>query len=258
MSSRLDAPGLVRRAAAGAWHIPGGAWFLVRRPRLWTFALLPAFLCAVLVVAGVVLGLYVGPTTTASLEHRVAGLPDWLGLTAAILLWIATLAAGAILGLGCALVLSAPVLEQLSRQVEAESGRAPGGSSATLRWEIAQSLRSAAYFAVRMPGILLVGFVPILGPALSWLWAAHALAFQSTDASLARRGMDFAARRAWHRSYRPESLGMGFASLICLFVPCAAFLVAPALVTGGTLLVLGLTEGDVPPAPSGSASASAS
>jgi uncharacterized protein involved in cysteine biosynthesis len=247
MPSRLDAPGLVRRAAAGAWHIPGGAWFLIRRPRLWTFAVLPALLCAVLIVAGMVLGLYVGPTATGVLERRIAGLPDWLGLTVAIVLWIATLAAGAILGLGCALVLSAPVLEQLSRQVEAEAGRGPAGPSTTLRWEIAQSLRSAAYFAVRMPGILFVGFVPILGPALSWLWAAHALAFQGTDASLARRGLDFAARRAWHRSYRPESLGMGFASLVCVFMPCAAFLVAPALVTGGTLLVLSLTDGEEAP-----------
>jgi uncharacterized protein involved in cysteine biosynthesis len=195
------------------------------------------------VAAGVVLGLYLGPTATGVLERRIAGLPDWLGLAVAIVLWMATLAAGAILGLGCALVLSAPVLEQLSRQVEVEAGSATAGSSATLRWEIVQSLRSAAYFAVRVPGILLVGFVPILGPALSWLWAAHALAFQSTDASLARRGLDFAARRAWHRTYRPESLGLGCACLVCLFMPCAAFLVAPALVTGGTLLVLGLTDG---------------
>ena len=35
------------------------------------------------------------------------------------------------------------------------------------------------YFAVRMPGIVLGGLVPILGPALSWFWAAHALAFRS-------------------------------------------------------------------------------
>jgi uncharacterized protein involved in cysteine biosynthesis len=201
-------------------------------------------------MAGVVLGLYVGPTATGMLERRTAGLPDWLGLVLAIVLWMATLAAGAILGLGCAMLLSAPVLEQLSRQVEAESGRGPAGSPATLRWEISQSLRSAAYFLLRMPGILLVGFVPILGPALSWLWAAHALAFQSTDAALARRGLDFAARRAWHRTYRAESLGLGFASLICLFVPCAAFLVAPALVTGGTLLVMALADGAQGPGPS--------
>ena len=238
----MDAPGLVRRAAAGAWHIPGGAWFLARRPRLWTFAVLPAFLCAALVVAGLVLGLFVGPSITGSLERSAGGLPDWLGLSVAIAVWIATLAAGAILGLAVALVLAAPLLERLSRQVEAEVEGVSAEAGASFRWEVIQSLRSAAYFVVRMPGILLVGLVPIVGPALSWLWAAHALAFQATDAALGRRGLDFAARRAWHKRYRPESLGLGFASLICLFFPCAAILVAPALVTGGTLLVLDLTE----------------
>ena len=67
MASSLDAPGWVRRVAAGAWHIPGGAWFLVRRPRLWTLTLLPAVLCAILVVVGIVLGLYVGTTVTGAL-----------------------------------------------------------------------------------------------------------------------------------------------------------------------------------------------
>jgi uncharacterized protein involved in cysteine biosynthesis len=242
MRSDVDAPGLVRRTAAGAWHIPGGVAFLARRPGLWTSALLPAALCAALVVAGVILGLFVGPTVTAVIERSAAGLPDWLGLSVALAVWIATLAAGAILGLAAALVLSAPLLERLSRQVETAARGTSTGTPTGLRWEIAQALGSAAYFALRIPGILLIGLVPILGPALSWLWAAHALAIQTTDAALGRRGLDFAARRDWHRRYRPESLGLGFASLICLFFPCAAFLVAPALVTGGTLLVLDLTE----------------
>lgn len=242
MPNPLDAPGLARRTAAGAWHIPGGVWFLARRPRLWAFAVLPAVLCAVLVVAGLVLGLLAGPSVTGALERSASGLPDWLGLPIAVLLWLATLAAGAILGLAAALLLTAPLLEQLSRQVEAEARGAAADTGVGLRWEVVQSLRSAAYFVVRMPGILLIGLVPIAGPALSWLWAAHALAFQTTDAALGRRGLDFAARRAWHRRYRPESLGLGFASLICLFFPCAAVLVAPALVTGGTLLVVDLTE----------------
>ena len=242
MLKDMDAPGLMRRTAAGAWHIPGGIAFLLRRPGLWTSALLPAALCAALVALGVDLGLYVGHTVRGSVQRGASGLPDWLGLLVALAIWIATLAAGALLGLATALVLSAPLLERLSRQVE----RAARGTSAEtpgdLRWEVAQSLRSAAYFAVRIPGILLIGLVPILGPGLSWLWAAHALAIQTTDAALGRRGLNFAARREWHRRYRPESLGLGFASLICLFFPCAAFLVAPALVTGGTLLVLDLTE----------------
>jgi len=242
MLKDVDAPGLVRRTAAGAWHIPGGVAFLARRPRLWPSALLPAALCAALVVAGVVLGLYVGPTVTGVVERGAAGLPDWLGLSVALAVWIATLAAGAILGLATALVVSAPLLERLSRQVETAARGTSAETRNDLRWELSQTLRSGAYFALRIPGILLIGLVPIVGPALSWLWAAHALAIQATDAALGRRGLSFAARREWHRRYRPESLGLGFASLICLFFPCAAFIVAPALVTGGTLLVLDLTE----------------
>ena len=203
MPSRLDAPGTIRRAAAGAWHIPGGAWFLARRPRLWAFALLPAVLCAVLVVSGLVLGLYVGPAVTGAFERSMAGLPDWLGLAMAIVLWMATLAAGAILGLGSALVLSAPVLEQLSRQVEAETGRAPATPPGTLRWEIAQSLRSAAYFAVRIPGILLLGFVPIVGLAVFPLqvvaWLLRGVVFQY---------IGLTALCAYVRLYRGSRVGL--------------------------------------------------
>ena len=241
------APGLVRRAAAGAWHVPGGFAFLARRPRSWPLALLPAILCVGLLAGGFVAGLYVAPTIEAALVRRLGTpQPEWLGIAVALALWFATVGAGVLCGLAIALLLAAPVLDKLSRWVEAAArGQSPDAGTG-LRWEVAQSARSAVYFVSRIPAILLVGLIPLVGPVLSGLWAAHALAFQNTDAALSRRGLDFAARRQWHRRYRAESLGLGLASLVCLVVPCAGFLLAPALVTGGTLLVLELTE---PPAP---------
>jgi uncharacterized protein involved in cysteine biosynthesis len=236
------APGLVRRAAAGAWHVPGGFAFLARRPRCWLLALLPAALCVGLMAGGFVLGLYASPTIESALVRRLGSPSGWLGITVALALWFAIVGVGVLCGFAIALLLAAPVLDKLSRWVEAAArGEAPD-AGAGLRWEVAQSARSAVYFVLRMPAILLVGLVPIVGPVLSGLWAAHALAFQNTDSALSRRGLDFAARRQWHRRYRAESLGLGGASLVCLVVPCAGFLLAPALVTGGTLLVLELTE----------------
>jgi CysZ protein len=247
MATELHAaPGLVRRAAAGAWHVPGGFAFLARRPRSWLLALLPAVLCVALLAGGLLAGLFVAPTVESTLMRRLGSPPEWLGIALALALWTATVGAGVLFGLAIALLLAAPVLDKLSRWVEAVArGEAPD-AGAGLRWDIVQSARSAVYFVSRMPAILLVGLVPLVGPVLSGLWAAHALAFQNTDSALARRGLDFAARRRWHRRYRAESLGLGGAGLVCLVVPCAGFLLAPALVTGGTLLVLELTE---PPAP---------
>jgi uncharacterized protein involved in cysteine biosynthesis len=59
--------------------------------------------------------------------------------------------------------------------------------------------------------------------------------------------MDFGQRRAWHRQYRPESMGFGLVGLALLFVPLANFLLASALTVGGTLMVLELEEDLVPP-----------
>jgi uncharacterized protein involved in cysteine biosynthesis len=142
------------------------------------------------------------------------------------------------------MVLAASLLDRLSRDVEAAARGQVFTRQSGLRWEVEQSVRAAGYFLVRMPGIVAVGFVPFVGPALSALWAAHALAFQNTEPALGRRGLEFSVRRAWHRRHRAESLGLGFASLVCLLVPCAGFLLAPALVTAGTLLVLELGDLD--------------
>jgi uncharacterized protein involved in cysteine biosynthesis len=59
--------------------------------------------------------------------------------------------------------------------------------------------------------------------------------------------MGFGARRAWHRKWRPESLGFGLVGLVTLIVPFANLLLAPALAVGGTLLVLELEEDLVVP-----------
>ena len=49
---RRERPGIFRRAAAGAWHVPAGFALLARAPRLWPLALLPAFLAVFCIVAG--------------------------------------------------------------------------------------------------------------------------------------------------------------------------------------------------------------
>ncbi len=236
----VSRPGFVRRAAAGAWHVPAGFSFLLRRPRLWPLAALPALFTVLLILAGAILAVYIVPEVEALLTPVPGRMPEWVELPVSLLLWTATIGAGIFLGLGLALLLSAPLLDLLSRRVEAHVRGTVDDGGPGLRQEILQSLRGAVYFLVAAPGVFLLGFVPVLGPLLSLLWGARAVAFQMTDPVLSRRGMTFRDKRRWHREWLLESEGFGLAGMIGLLAPFANLVLGPALVTGGTLLVLSL------------------
>jgi CysZ protein len=238
---------VVRRAAAGAWHVIAGFAFLLKRPRLWPLAALPALTAAVCIFGGVFLGLFAIPWLEQSLlpgGGKVTGLGS-LVLTLAV--WVGALVAGAVTGLAIAMLLAAPILELLSRKVEAYVRVDVLEPEGGWKWELAQSFKGSLYFVGAAPGVLLLSLIPVIGPPLGMLWGAHALALQQTDVPLARRGMGFSSRRAWHRKWRPESLGFGLLGLVTLIIPLANFLLAPALAVGGTLLVLELEEDLVVP-----------
>ncbi len=235
-------PGLARRAAAGAWQVPAGFVFLLRRPGLWPLAALPVLSALVLMIVGAVAGIYLVPGAESTFAPTPGRAPEWLELPISLLLWTAAVGGGIFLGLGVALLLTSPLLDLLSRRVEAELRGGTGDHGRGLRFELAQSLRGALYFLVAAPGVFLLGLIPIVGPLLSAAWGARAVAFQMTDPALTRRGLTFADKRRWHRRWLAESEGFGLAGMIGLLVPLANLLLGPALVTGGTLLVLDLEE----------------
>ncbi len=239
-------PGLLRRAAAGAWHVPAGFAFLLRNPRLWPLAALPALLAILLVGLGALAGVFLVPRVEAAVGPSPGRLPEWAALPVSVLLWIATIGAGAFLGLGLALALAAPLLDELSRRVEARARGMAEDASPGLRFEILESLRGAVYFLIAAPGVLLLGFIPLVGPLLSMMWGARAMAIQMTDPALSRRGLGFKDKRRWHREWRVETQGFGLAGMLGFVVPLANLLLGPALVTGGTLLVLELEDAASP------------
>lgn len=233
-------PGFLRRLAAGAWHVPAGFVFLFRNPPLWPLALLPIALAVVCLLGGAILGVFAVPYLEAVLLPNRSRLPEWLGLLTTLALWTGTPCAGMAVGLAVALFLAAPALDLLSTRVEARRRGPIPSRSRGLPWELLQSLGGALYFLAAAPLAFLISLIPLVGPVLGVLWAARALAFQLTDGALARRGLAFRDRRAWHREWRAESMGFGLAGLIALVVPFANFLLGPVLTVGGTMLVLDL------------------
>jgi CysZ protein len=235
-------PGFLRRAAAGAWEVPAGFVFLLRNPRLWLLAALPALLAVLLTGTFAFLGLLLVPQVDAALAPTPGSLPEWVALPISLLLGVATVAAGAFLGFGLALALAAPLLDELSRRVEARARGEAEDASRGLRAEIVDSLKGALYFLAAAPVVLLLGLVPLVGPLLSLMLGARAVALQMTDSALSRRGLRLADKRRWHRDWRVETSGFGLVGLVGLIVPFANLLLGPALVTGGTLLVLELED----------------
>lgn len=248
-------PGVLRRAGAGAWHVFAGLWFLLRNPDLWPLAALPALLAAVGIVSGLMLGAYSMRFLEGAVLPAPGRLPAVLGFILMLALWLGTLGSGVMLGLGVAMLLSAPILERLSRRVE-ERVLVSVRDGRGWKWELAQSFKAALYFLAAVPMVLLLSLIPLVGSVIGMLWGAHALSMQQTELPLTRRGLDFRGRLRWNRRFRAENLGFGLAGLVLLVVPCANFLLAPALVVGGTLMVLELEEDVVPPDKVGSGGSS--
>lgn len=236
-------PNVLRRAAAGAWHVPAGFVFLLKRPRLLALAALPVALVSALLVLGLIAGFFAVPVVDELVQQQRS--QDLLARLFTAALFLGLPFAGMLAGFALALVLTAPILEKLSERVEAiERGVPQLADGRSLAAEIRDALRGAFYFASRAPGVFLVSLVPIVGPPLGALWAAHALAFQLTEGPLVRQGLDFMQRRLWHGRFRAETLGFGLLGFATLFVPLANLLVAPALVVGATRLVLELRESE--------------
>ena len=71
-------PGLVRRVAAGAWHVPAGFAILLRNPRLWPLATLPVALAVGLMFLGAVLGIFLIPRVEAAFGSAPGAHPGWI------------------------------------------------------------------------------------------------------------------------------------------------------------------------------------
>lgn len=233
-TQRRRLPRPVRGLTSGIWYAPSSFVYLLKRPSLWPMSLLPAAATVALVGAGLFGGYWLGPAVAARV---IEGEGIW-AFIAELGVRLGAILTGAVSGLGVALLLTAPFQELLSQRVEHQLRGEPSSSARGIRWEMTQALRGALYFLLRAPLVLLLGLIPIAGPPLAILWAAHSLALQQTDATLARHGLDFATRRRWHREHRFESIGFGLGGLATLLVPVANLLLMPVLVVGATRLAL--------------------
>jgi hypothetical protein len=233
-------PGLALRAAAGAWHAPAGLGFLLRNRSLWPLALAPLAVAATLLNLGMVAGAFLAPLIEARLAPSPAQVPALLGLALTRSLWCGVGVASTALGLAMSLLVTAPLLDRLSRKVEAQLGGRGAGPAPAERWDVLLSMRTGLVFVGAALLALGLSMVPLVGPFLSAALSAPLLAYQAIDPTLTRRDLSFAHKKIWHLRWRAEVVGFGLAALVALLIPLLNAFLPPALAVGATRLVLDL------------------
>jgi len=229
-----------------------GAGFLLRSPRSWPYAIVPALVLLLLT------GLFAwgAIAVVSSTLHAWVGEPDssWGRLGVSVLAWVGYLL-GAILGLLVALAitppLSSPALERIVELEEQEIGAPPRAPMSMLE-EIWCGLRAQAFaaaFAVPLLGVLWVVEI-FVAPAvvvtvpLKLLVTAFCLAWNLFDYPLTLRGIRMRERLRLVLAHKGAALGFGLGFALLFWFPCFGVLMLPVGVAGATRLVWQIMDAD--------------
>jgi CysZ protein len=228
----------------GAGHLGRGFAMWRRRPGLMLLGMVPALIVFLLLFAALLVLLW---KVDSLVEWSTPFADDW-GTTARTVLrvglMLALLAAAvflsAVLFVGLTLTLGDPFYERIWRETEVMLG----GPVPDLGPGLLRSARdSLAFLGVSVlcgAVVLVVGFLPLVGPvlgaALGLLVSGRLLASELLTRPLEQRGMDRTARRELLRRHRGATVGFGVATQVFFLVPLGAIVVMPAAVVGSTTL----------------------
>jgi CysZ protein len=244
----LDRPGFL----AGFGSVLSGFGFLVKTPRAWPYALVPAVLLVVTSMTFIWIAIAViRPWISGWLDFGTS----WLAQSAGVLLsWLAGLVAafaGVLLSLIVTPPLAGPALERIVAQKEADLGVPPREDLGILA-EIWCGLRAQAFAAIfAIPILTLLWVIEILvAPAvfittpLKVIVSAFCLAWNLFDYPLTLRGVRMRDRFALVMSYKRAALGFGLAFALLFWFPCFGILMLPVGVVAATRLLWRMLDGD--------------
>lgn len=147
------------------------------------------------------------------------------------------------------LMLTSPFQDFISAEVEQEltgnAGAEPAGFSGFLR-SIFQSLIQAIVFSLLTVAFLVIGFIPLVGPLLLFVWSAFALGYSFVAIPSGRMAHRFSQRVAFARSHRGAVFGLGMAVAGAAVVPLVNILLMPVFVVAGTALYVQAENGIKP------------
>ena len=243
-----------------------GVRWLARNRAAWPYAVLPALVNGLVLLALLILAF----TNFSEIHAWIR--PDWaeagqegarwyaaagravlnvlIGLVTTGLLVGGTLLGGILVGA----IIAGPFHEKLSEVVERiATGQPPPDeplSLGTLTRDVGRAIRSAvqrlSLFALLYIPLFFLSLIPVLGViglAGTFVYSAFFLALNFTDPVLERRKIPLPKKIGWASDSLAPWLGFGVALMGVMLVPLLQLVLAPALVTAGTLLYLDVEQG---------------
>ena len=144
-------------------------------------------------------------------------------------------------------VLAAPFTDVLSEKTEAfltgHKLDEPFGLARLVR-DMLVGIAHAIKLLLCQCVVLVVGFIPIIGPPVAVVGTAILLALEYMDCCMTRRRMAFRDKRRMALRSVCKSTGFGVGALLWMVVPVLNLVCVPAAVCGGTALFLDLERED--------------
>ena len=237
------------RGALDVWR---GFAFLLARPGLWIWALIPFILnIAIFALCAWAGWHYFDPWLQGHTAAAAGG--GWLAWLWKALAWLAEAFFWLVVGLvvifafiPVATLVAAPFNDILSEKVErlysgvTAAGFHPAGFARSLwisiKVSLWLSLRTLLLLALTLPLYLIPGVGSMAASALAAAISIWFLSLQFTAYSMDRRFYSYARRAEFQRRHRARALGLGAMAFAVMLVPVVNALFIPVSAVAGTLL----------------------
>lgn len=148
------------------------------------------------------------------------------------------------------LILASPFQDFISAAVERErmggAAQEPAGWMGFAKGTARGAIQSLGLLLISIP-MLVVGFVPVVGPVLVFLWSAFAMGFSFVTIPSGRVAGRLRDRLKFARKNRDAVFGLGAIIALVAVVPLASLLFMPVFVVAGTLVHLKAGENGAGP-----------
>lgn len=240
-----------------------GAWTIMSRHRLWSFALIPGLISSVLAIIIFGTGFYfsgeVGDWLVSWYPESWWG-QDWIGKVASGISMMLILVGAIFLFKYIVMVVISPFMSSLSEKVEHKlAGTPPPSSSAGkmigdlvrgLRIALRNLFRELFYVGLlSLLGVLFGSLIPLIGgiipTALIFMVQAYFVGFGNMDYTLERKGFGVKDSVRFVDSHRGLAMGNGGLFNLLLLIPVVGWFLAPVLGTVGattSLLKIGVDK----------------